>query len=371
VGACRGHEGAGEAAGWAWSSVPYPGDGSGPAFNPVPAPWPAPVWSPTPAGTTPGQVWPTPSQVWPTPTPSWPTPAPHPLNPTPSWPVWSTRTTGTHRPTLHGAPDPLVVEAVTGRAHQAQGFWAFAGALVALLLFPSALLAVWALWFGGSDHERSAQVAWSIILAVTVLGASARLSLTGTKADDWGLRRTTLFGSTRVAWAWVDGFAGGCDGRPGLWLTTTTAPDEPLQVPSSMHATPLSEARATAAWISEATGLLEVPPRRTASGRPRLAGRLWIRWTWFLPLLTAGMVTPIVLFVGAILTRRRWMWLAWAVSIDLFTVFLASVGAPTLCGTAGMVLWLVAPLVLFTVVIVSGRRQRLGALGEVDRPLPR
>lgn len=369
--ACRGHEGAGEGADWAWSSVPYPGGGSGLASNPVPAPWPAPVWSPAAAWPSPGQVWPAPGQVWPTPTPSWPTPAPPSPDPTPSWPVWSTQPTGTLRPTLQRAPDPLVVEAVTGRAYQAPGFWAFAGALAALLLFPSALLAVWALWFGGSDHERSAQTAWSIILAVTVLGTLVRLSLTGTKADDWGLRRIALLGSQRVAWAWVDGFAGGCDGRPGLWLTTTTAPDEPIQVPSSMHATPLSEAGATAAWIGEATGLPEVPPRRTPSGQPRLAGRLWIRWTWFLPLLTAGMVTPVVLFVAAVLTRRRWLWVAWALSIDLFTVFMSSVGAPSVCGSAGMVLWLAAPLVLLTMVIVTGRRQRLSALGEVDRPLPR
>ena len=363
MGECRGHVGAGDTAEWAWSNVPYPGDGFRPTPTPAPTPWPAPVCWSTPS-------WPTPSQVWPTPTPWWPAPEPQAADPAPSWPVWSSQIAETPPPTLHGAPDPLVVEAVTGRAHQAQGFWAFIGALVALLLVPSGLLAVWAVWFGGSDHGRSAQAAWAIILAVTVLGTAARLSVTGTTADGVGLRRTTLFGSKRVAWTWVDGVSGGCDGRPGLWLTTTTAPDQPLQVPSSMHATPLAEARATAAWISEATGVLEAPPRRTASGAPRNSGRLWIRWTWYLPLLTVGLATPIVLFVGAILTGRRWLWLAWAVSIDLFTVFMASVGRPNLSALAGMALWLVTPPVLFTAMIATGRRQRRESLAEADRLSP-
>ncbi len=351
------HEGAGDRIGLAWGNAPYPGDGFRPTPTPVPPSWPAPVGPPAPA-------WPVSAATWPSPPPA----------PAAAWPVWSTVPAEPPPPTLRRAPDPLTVEAITGRAHRAPGFWVHAGALAALLLFPSGMLLVWAVWFGGTDHERSAQVTWSVILAVTTLGLLARLSLTGTAADRLGVRRTTLFGSERILWSTVTGFSGGSDGRPGIWLHTSTSPT-PRQIPSSMHATPPSEATATAEWLNAAGDLPSVPPRRTRSGKIGNCGRSWLRWTWWLPLVTVGLATPVVLAVGAIISRRRWLWLAWAVSIDLFAIFMAAGQSPSPAAvavgmTAFLALWLGAPLVLLVVGLRAGRPGPATAPMAVDRAWP-
>jgi uncharacterized membrane protein YhaH (DUF805 family) len=263
-------------------------------------------------------------------------------------------------------PDASVVGALTGRADEAPKFWSFTAALAALLLIPSALLLACALGFGGTDRARSAQVAWSIVLAVITLATLVRLARTGTTADEHGLRRTLLFGSRRIPWSTVHGLADGYDGRPGLWLYSNPSSVPTAQVPSSMHVWSPGEAAAQAERINATCELLPVPPRCARSGKATNRGRTWLLWTWWLPLLTLGLASPIVFLVGALLTRRRWLWLATAASLDLLIVFTAA-GAVTspdagpVSGIAGVSVILGSSALLLTTLIVEGRRGRARA----------
>ena len=47
------------------------------------------------------------------------------------------------------------------------------------------------------------------------------------------------------------------------------------------------------------------------------------RYCWMLPLLSVGMATPLVFFVGGCVTARRWVWLTTGVTVDLWAAWIA------------------------------------------------
>jgi hypothetical protein len=93
------------------------------------------------------------------------------------------------RPITAPPPDSEVAQAITGRAYQASGFWAFAVPLTALVLVVPVLLMTWGVISGLPDGAQAKQVAWGIALALVGLAGVGFVAASGTTMNEKGLKR--------------------------------------------------------------------------------------------------------------------------------------------------------------------------------------
>lgn len=155
------------------------------------------------------------------------------------------------------APGTDAASAITGRAFEAPGFWRFAGALTGSVLFVPVLLLVWAA-VGGSDGQRSAQVAWGVVLSVIGLGLVGRFAWTGTTIGDGGLTRVCMFRRVRISWEEIGGFSGFANRKPGLWAVPAAGARKPVLVPHTARRITTESAVALAGYLNWSFGLASV-----------------------------------------------------------------------------------------------------------------
>jgi hypothetical protein len=109
----------------------------------------------------------------------------------------------------------------------------------------------------------------------------------------------------------------------------------------------------------------------------------WAKHTWWIPVVSVGLATPIVFLLGAWRSGRRWLWLTAIASADLlFCCVIANgpdplpPGLPTFVSDLGCVgLWLTPSPLIVGVWILANRRQRSqvsnGVIGKQDEPRAR
>jgi hypothetical protein len=276
----------------------------------------------------------------------------------PSWPA-------PPEPAPRPAPDLRALEAITGRAGEVPGFWAFAGTLGALLLVPSIVLVVWAAFSSATNRSRGPQIVWAMVLAVGVLALVARYSRTGTMVDDRGITRITVLRSVRIDWAQVTGFSPASVARPWMTMTTSHPTLKTTTVPSSLVTMPRADGVAMARALNDIFETEPVTfPIAVARRNPDIVVTWWTR-SWILPLVTLGLTAPVVFLLAGIFTRRQWVFLVFAGSLDLTIVGSALANGPAALEPVAAVCLLALWSASSVIAIVSWRRARSTVIDTV------
>jgi DivIVA domain-containing protein len=155
--------------------------------------------------------------------------------------------------------DSEIASLLSGRTWGTPRFRVYAAWLIAPTLALSAMLAIWATWFGSGDLARPAQIGWAATLPVVAVVIVWMVGRSGTIVDDSGLVHITGWRSERLAWADIRRFTHTHGGTPGLGVITKNS--RRLRVPGALHAMDPERACAAAAFLNRRFGLGHEHPR--------------------------------------------------------------------------------------------------------------